>query len=89
MIQTKRYKNTVGVSAERDQFGTMINEGAMKGILVTASEFESGTHSFAKGKSMTLIGGAELLYLFQKHGYEAKVDIRAAKELAAKNNQYN
>lgn len=84
VIQAKRYTNTVGVSAVRDLFGTVMNEGAMKGILVTTSDFGPDAHSFAKGKPLTLISGAELLYLFQKHGYEAKIDIRAAKELAAK-----
>ena len=37
VIQAKRYKNTVGVSAVRDRFGTLQNEGASKGILVTTS----------------------------------------------------
>jgi restriction system protein len=89
VIQAKRYTNTVGVSAVRDLYGTMMNEGAMKGILVTTSDFGPDAHSFAKGKPLTLISGAELLYLFQKHGYEAKIDIRAAKELVVKNNRYN
>ena len=39
IIQAKRYKNTVGVSAVRDLFGTMQNEGASKGILVTTSGY--------------------------------------------------
>jgi restriction system protein len=30
VIQAKRYKNTVGVSAVRDLFGTMQNEGATR-----------------------------------------------------------
>src|SRR6267142_1014574 len=34
VIQAKRYKNSVGVSAVRDLFGTMQNEGASKGIFV-------------------------------------------------------
>lgn len=38
VIQAKRYTTTVGVSAVRDLFGTMMNEGAMKGILVTTSD---------------------------------------------------
>lgn len=37
VIQAKRYKHTVGVSAVRDLYGTMQNEGASKGILVTTS----------------------------------------------------
>jgi restriction system protein len=32
VIQAKRYKNTVGVSAVRDLYGTVQNEGASKGI---------------------------------------------------------
>jgi restriction system protein len=35
VIQAKRYKNTIPVSAVRDLFGTVHNEGASKGILVT------------------------------------------------------
>src|SRR5208283_7136 len=35
VIQAKRYTNTVGVAAVRDLFGTVHNEGAIKGILVT------------------------------------------------------
>lgn len=33
IVQAKRYKN-VGVSAARDLYGTVMNEGAAKGILV-------------------------------------------------------
>jgi restriction system protein len=33
VIQAKRYKNTVGVSAVRDLYGTLQNEGASKGTL--------------------------------------------------------
>lgn len=37
VIQAKRYRDTVGVSAVRDLYGTMLNEGASKGILVCTS----------------------------------------------------
>src|ERR1019366_3794962 len=37
VIQAKRYKNTVGVSAVRDLYGTMQNEGASKDTPATAS----------------------------------------------------
>ena len=37
VIQAKRYKNTVGVSAVRNLYGTLQNEGASKGILVTTA----------------------------------------------------
>ena len=36
-IQAKRYTNVVGVAAVRDLYGTVINEGASRGILVTTS----------------------------------------------------
>jgi restriction system protein len=37
VIQAKRYTNIVGVSSVRDLYGTVMNEGATKGILVTTS----------------------------------------------------
>jgi restriction system protein len=39
VIQAKRYSNTVDVSAVRDLYGTVLNEGATKGILVTTSDY--------------------------------------------------
>ncbi len=50
VIQAKRYKSTVGVSAVRDLFGTMQNEGASKGILVTTSGYGKASFEFAEGK---------------------------------------
>jgi len=41
VIQAKRYTNVVGVSAVRDLFGTVMNEGATKGILVTTADYGS------------------------------------------------
>lgn len=74
VIQAKRYKNTVGVSAVRDLFGTMQNEGATKGILVTTSGYGQASHEFANGKPLELIDGGNLLYLLQEHaGMDAKI----------------
>lgn len=74
VIQAKRYKNTVGVSAVRDLFGTMQNEGATKGILVTTSGYGAASFEFANGKPLELIDGANLLYLLHEHaGIEAKI----------------
>jgi restriction system protein len=39
VIQAKRYPNTVDVSSVRDLYGTVQNEGASKGILVTTSGY--------------------------------------------------
>ncbi|MBQ0071026.1 MAG: restriction endonuclease [Spirochaetales bacterium] len=79
VIQAKRYTNTVGVSAVRDLYGTVLNEGAMKGILVTASSFGSDSYDFAKGKPLTLLSGGNLLALMEKHGYHARIDLEEAK----------
>lgn len=74
VIQAKRYSNTVGVSAVRDLFGTLQNEGASKGILVTTSGYGKAAFEFAKGKPIELLSGSNLLYLLAEHaGIEAKI----------------
>jgi restriction system protein len=76
VIQAKRYKNTVGVSAVRDLFGTLQNEGASKGILVCTSGYGQASFDFAANKPIELIDGANLLYLLTEHaGIEAKIEI--------------
>jgi restriction system protein len=67
VIQAKRYKNTVGVSAVRDLFGTMLNEGAAKGILVTTSGFGASAYEFAKNKPIELITGSNLLSVLSEY----------------------
>jgi len=75
VIQAKRYKHTVGVSAVRDLFGTMQNEGASKGILVTTSGYGKASSDFAAGKPIELLSGSHLLYLLAEHaGIEAKIE---------------
>lgn len=81
VIQAKRYTNVVGVSAVRDLYGTLMNEGATKGILVTTSNFGNDAYNFAKGKPLTLMNGANLLFLLEKHGHKAKIDLKEAKEM--------
>jgi restriction system protein len=73
VIQAKRYKNTVGVSAVRDLFGTVQNEGASKGILVTTSGYGKAAFEFASGKPLELLDGANLLFLLSEH---ANIDAR-------------
>lgn len=80
VIQAKRYTNTVTVGAVRDLYGTVMNEGASKGILVTTTDFGSDAYKFAADKPLTLMTGANLLYLLEKHGIFAKIDIRAARQ---------
>jgi restriction system protein len=74
VIQAKRYKNTVGVSAVRDLFGTVQNEGASKGILVTTSGYGKAAFEFADDKPLELLSGGHLLHLLAEHaGMEAKI----------------
>ncbi len=80
VIQAKRYTNVVGVSAVRDLYGTVLNEGATKGILVTTSHFGSDAYDFAKGKPLALLDGGNLLFLLGKHGHKARIDITSAKK---------
>lgn len=75
VIQAKRYKHTVGVSAVRDLFGTMQNEGASKGILVTTSGYGKSSFEFAEGKPLELLSGTHLLYLLAENaGIEARIE---------------
>jgi restriction system protein len=83
VIQAKRYTNTVGVSAVRDLYGTLVNEGATKGILVTTSDYGPESYDFAKGKPITLLNGGNLLHLLEKHGHKAKIDLKEAKKILA------
>jgi restriction system protein len=82
VIQAKRYTRTVGVSAVRDLFGTVMNEGASKGILVTTADYGPDAHQFATGKPLTLLSGSHLLHMLERHGYRAKIDLREAREEA-------
>ena len=76
IVQAKRYKNTVGVSSVRDLFGTVHNEGAAKGILVTTSGYGKAAYDFANGKPLELITGSNLLYMLKEYsGIDAKIEV--------------
>ncbi|MCP5518354.1 MAG: restriction endonuclease [Verrucomicrobiales bacterium] len=81
VIQAKRYTNAVGVSFVRDLYGTVMAEGASKGILVTTSDYGPDAYEFAKGKPLVLLNGANLLHLLAKHGNKARIDLKEAKML--------
>ncbi len=80
VIQAKRYTNTVGVAAVRDLYGTVMNEGATKGILVTTSDYGKDSYEFAKDKPITLLNGNNLLSLLEKHGHKARINVAEAKK---------
>ena len=80
IIQAKRYNNLVGISAVRDLYGAVHNEGATKGILVTTSDFGADSYEFVKDKPLTLINGSNLLSLLQKHNYKnVRIDLKEGK----------
>lgn len=79
VIQAKRYVNTVDVAAVRDLFGTVQNEGASNGFLVTTSSYGPDAHSFANGKPIVLIDGPQLLGLLAKFGYDFRIDLAQAR----------
>lgn len=81
VIQAKRYTNIVGVAAVRDLYGTVMNEGATKGILVTTSDYGKDSYEFAKDKPITLLNGSNLLSLLEKHGHKARINIAEAKKI--------
>lgn len=80
VIQAKRYTNVVGVSAVRDLYGTVMNEGAIKGILVTTADYGADSYDFAKDKPLTLLNGGHLLHLLEKHGHKARINLQEAKD---------
>ena len=81
VIQAKRYTNTVGVSAVRDLYGTVINEGANSGILITTSDYGHDSYEFAKDKPLKLLNGGHLLALLHKNGRTAHINIEEAKKM--------
>jgi restriction system protein len=83
VIQAKRYTNTVDVSAVRDLYGTVLNEGANKGILVTTADYGPDAYQFAADKPLTLLNGANLLHLLEKYGHPVRIDLHEAKKITA------
>lgn len=80
VIQAKRYTRVVPVSAVRDLYGTMINEGAAKGILVTTAYFGADSREFVKDKPLTLIDGPRLVYMLEEHGHKVRIDLAQARK---------
>lgn len=54
----------------------MINEGAVKGILVTTSYYGKDSFEFVKDKPITLIDGSNLVHLFNEQGHNVRIEIK-------------
>jgi restriction system protein len=81
VLQAKRYTRLVDVGAVRDLYGTVVNEGANRGILVTTSSFGPDSYEFAKDKPISLVDGPNLVAMLQKHGHRYRIDLEEARRL--------
>lgn len=69
IFQMKRYKGYVAPHAVRDLLGTMVDNKATAGVLVTTGSFGPSIYEFVKNKRIYLYNGPRLLLLLRKHGY--------------------
>jgi restriction system protein len=81
VLQAKRYTRTVDVSAVRDLYGTLMNEGANRGILITTSSYGQDAYEFVKDKPISLVDGPNLILMLQKHGKKYRIDLEEARRL--------
>jgi len=75
VVQAKRYNNVVELGAVRDLWGTVMSEGASRGILVSTSWFGRDAYEWTSNKPITLIDGQNLLALLTKHGYRFRINV--------------
>jgi restriction system protein len=78
VIQARKSNQLIPVAAAKELFGSMMHEGANKGILVTTSDFMSEVYDFVRNKPIILLNGSQLLSLFEKHGVPARISFREA-----------
>ncbi|MGH9024229.1 MAG: restriction endonuclease [Acidimicrobiia bacterium] len=75
VIRAGRHEQAVPVSAVQDLYGSVRNEGASKGLLVTTGGYDTACFEFAQGKPLELLSGSHLLYLLAEHaGIEARIE---------------
>ena len=75
-------------AAVRDLYGTVVNEGANRGILVTTSGYGPDSYEFAKNKPISLVDGANLVAMLLRHGRKFRIDLEEARRqtiLASRN----
>jgi restriction system protein len=61
IAQCKRYRGQVGQPLVREFYGAVLHENAKRGYLVTTGRFSLPAHTWAQGKNITLVDGADLL----------------------------
>lgn len=78
ILQARKSNHAVPATAVKELYGSMVHEGATKGILLTTSDFAPEAYEFARNKPMILLNGSQLLALFEKHGVPARISFREA-----------
>lgn len=67
LVQCKQWKAfTVGVTVVRELYGLMAAHGAAGGFVVTSGTFTAEAKSFATGRNLTLLGGADLVTFIKR-----------------------
>jgi restriction endonuclease Mrr len=72
---------TVDVASVRDLYGTVVNEGANRGILVTTASYGPAAYEFAKDKPISLIDGPNLIALLKKYNRTYRIDLEETRRL--------
>jgi restriction system protein len=78
ILQARKNNHAVPAAAVKELYGSMMHEGANKGILVTTSDFAAESYDFARNKPIILLNGSQLISLFEKHGVPARISFREA-----------
>lgn len=65
VVQCKRYNGSVGQPVLRDLYGSMIHNRANESYLVTTGKMTQAAKTWATGKPITLIAGADLVEWIQ------------------------
>jgi restriction system protein len=78
LFHARRSIKPIPVSPVRELFGSVIHEGAVKGILITTADFTTEAYEFARNKPIRLLNGSSLLSLFEKHGQKLRINLREA-----------
>ena len=63
VVQCKSYKSPVGPAAARELYGSMMDFGADKSVLVCPAGFTRGVREFVKGKPIDLVAAEDLIGL--------------------------
>jgi restriction system protein len=82
LVQCKHWRaQRVGVDVVRELYGVMAARGAAGGIVVTSGRFTDEAHTFAEGRNVSLINGAELQKMIRRA--QAALGKNASPEAAA------